>query len=107
MHWLKVRWRRFPHHIRKPVVLTLGIVIIICAGLIGWLPGPGGLPLFLLGITLLATEFHWAEHIRDGILGLLKRTMRWIRSHPRTSSIIILAILLAWLAPIFIIFFGD
>lgn len=29
--------------------------------LFGWLPGPGGIPLFLLGLSLLATNHDWAE----------------------------------------------
>lgn len=29
--------------------------------LFGWLPGPGGIPLFLLGLSLLAVNHDWAE----------------------------------------------
>lgn len=29
--------------------------------LFGWLPGPGGIPLFLLGLSLLAANHDWAE----------------------------------------------
>lgn len=44
------------------------IVFDILAGLcfigvilFGWLPGPGGIPLFLLGLSLLAANHDWAE----------------------------------------------
>lgn len=30
--------------------------------LFGWLPGPGGIPLLLLGLGLLAVNHEWAEH---------------------------------------------
>lgn len=29
--------------------------------LFGWLPGPGGIPLFILGLSLLAANHDWAE----------------------------------------------
>lgn len=31
----------------------------------GWLPGPGGIPLFLLGLSLLAANHDWAERWLD------------------------------------------
>lgn len=44
------------------------IVFDILAGLcfigvilFGWLPGPGGIPLFILGLSLLAANHDWAE----------------------------------------------
>lgn len=27
----------------------------------GWIPGPGGIPLFILGLSLLAVNHDWAE----------------------------------------------
>lgn len=49
-----------PH---KIMVDVLGIFLIILAGLIGWLPGPGGIPLFLAGLSLLATNHKWARKL--------------------------------------------
>jgi hypothetical protein len=39
----------------------LGYALIIAAGLTGWLPGPGGIPLLILGLSLLATNHDWAD----------------------------------------------
>lgn len=40
----------------------LGILAIIAAGIIGpIIPGPGGIPLLILGLSLLATNHEWAE----------------------------------------------
>lgn len=40
----------------------LGVLAIIAAGIIGPLiPGPGGIPLLILGLSLLATNHEWAE----------------------------------------------
>lgn len=41
---------------------TLAIFCFIGVILFGWLPGPGGIPLFLLGLSLLAVNHDWAEH---------------------------------------------
>ena len=41
----------------------LGYLLIIAAGLTGWLPGPGGIPLLILGLSLLATNNQWADHL--------------------------------------------
>lgn len=49
-----------PH---KIAVDTLGVLLIIAAGLFGWLPGPGGIPLLLAGLGLLATNHEWARRL--------------------------------------------
>lgn len=67
--------------------MTLGVLLIILAGLVGWLPGPGGTVIFLLGIAVLATEFEWAERLRDYLLGLLRELGHYIRRHPTLSAI--------------------
>lgn len=80
-------WRHVPSTIRKPVVLVIGLVFIIAAGLTGWLPGPGGIPLFLIGIAILSTEFEWAERVRDYVLGILKDIGHWIKANPVRGTI--------------------
>lgn len=50
----------------KVIVLDLlGLVFIIAALLTGWLPGPGGVPLFIIGLSLLAINHTWAERYID------------------------------------------
>jgi len=53
-HWLKVF-----------IFDLLGVLCIIAAGLTGWLPGPGGIPLFLIGLGLLAVHHEWARRYID------------------------------------------
>lgn len=40
---------------------TLAVLCFIGVALFGWLPGPGGIPLFLLGLSFLAVNHEWAE----------------------------------------------
>ena len=90
MERLKNNWRRTPRHIRKPVVLFVGVFFVLLSGTVGWLPGPGGIPIFILGIAILASEFAWAERLRDKIMQLVHRSGHWMRSHPIPAAIIIL-----------------
>lgn len=40
---------------------TLAIFFLVASALTGWLPGPGGIPLFLIGLSLLAVNHEWAN----------------------------------------------
>lgn len=37
--------------------------MVIAAPLLGWLPGPGGIPLFLAGLGLLSINNDWAKRL--------------------------------------------
>ena len=47
----------------------------------GPLPGPGGIPLVLLGIAVWSSEFEWAQRLMYWFKAQLKRYRRWPRSH--------------------------
>lgn len=47
------------------LVDILGFTLIIVAIPISWLPGPGGIPLIILGLSLLATNHEWAKRVMD------------------------------------------
>lgn len=42
----------------------LGYVLVIISPLIGLLPGPGGIAIFLAGLGLLSVHNHWADQIK-------------------------------------------
>lgn len=49
---------------KKLIVLVMGLSIVALSVPIGiLLPGPGGIPMALLGLMILATEFVWARHL--------------------------------------------
>ncbi len=68
----KIRADPRKHLIYRIVVGFVGVVLIIAAPLTGWLPGPGGIPLLIAGLAVLASEFEWAQR-------LLQRVRRWVR----------------------------
>jgi hypothetical protein len=66
----------------------LGGLLIIASALTGWLPGPGGIPLLIIGLSLLATNHEWAarwlQKVKDSGDKISERIfngsrpMRWI-----------------------------
>ncbi len=87
LHW----WQKVPVSIRKPLVLVVGCTFILAAAATGWLPGPGGIPLFLVGIAILATEFVWAEKFRDRVLEIIFYLGKKWRQHKVIGTIMAIA----------------
>jgi hypothetical protein len=57
---------------KRPVLKRLavdiaGFGLIIAAILTGWLPGPGGIPLFLAGLSILAINYEWARRLQSSV----------------------------------------
>lgn len=94
MERLKAGWFRVPRRIRRPIVIVVGFFFVIAAGLTGWIPGPGGIPLFLIGVAILATEYAWAARFRDFILDIIKTCGHWLRAHPTVRNVLIVWFLL-------------
>jgi hypothetical protein len=92
-HW----WQAIPRMVRVPIVTLIGFALIIAAGLTGPLPGPGGIPLFLLGIAVLASEFVWAEKLRDFALQKLRQTAEHVKKYPVQSGAAIALVLLLFI----------
>lgn len=92
MESLKRRWKRTPATIRKPIVLIIGLLIVIASPFTGVLPGPGGIPVFLIGVAILATEFEWAQRIRDPIVDRVKQAGEAWRQHKIIGTLIIIAL---------------
>lgn len=64
------------------VIAFLGALFIVLAALTGWLPGPGGIPLALVGLAILASEFHWASRILDRCSAAYHRFADWVGGLP-------------------------
>ena len=85
----KSKWRSLPRSTRKPIVIFVGFTLILISGLIGWIPGPGGMVPFLLGIAVLATEFTWAERFRDLIIDSGSRLGKALKKYPLIGGFIV------------------
>lgn len=93
MQRAKHHWLKLPNTLRRVLVLVLGVLLIVAAGVLGPIPGPGGSILFLLGIAVLASEFTWAERLRDYILSLYKRLVIFVKKRPIFSILVTLVII--------------
>jgi len=69
-------WKGKPTHIRKPLVLTLGVLLVLISPFTGILPGPGGIPIFLLGIAILASEYDWADRFKHLVIKVLPKKIQ-------------------------------
>lgn len=56
-----------------------GLLLMIAAVLTGPFPGPGGIPLFLLGLAVWSSEFEWAQNVMLWFKKQVDRYRRWSR----------------------------
>lgn len=54
------QWKRLPHPLRWIMAASVGGTLVVVGLVLLVLPGPG-IPILLLGLLVLATEFAWAE----------------------------------------------
>jgi len=78
-------WRRkIRQNRRQLAVYRFGVAVagllLICVGFIsGPIPGPGGIPLVLLGLAIWSSEFEWAYKLMQWFKRLLHRYQAWPR----------------------------
>lgn len=48
---------------KRAAIDVLGFLLVLAAIPISWIPGPGGIPVLILGLSLLATNHAWAERL--------------------------------------------
>jgi uncharacterized protein (TIGR02611 family) len=61
-------------------VALLGLLLLCLAALTGPLPGPGGIPIAILGIAVWSSEFEWAQRLMIWFKAQLKRYQALPRS---------------------------
>ncbi len=73
------RIRQNPHQLRLyRVAVGFAGLLLICLGLVtGPLPGPGGIPLVLLGLAIWSSEFEWAYRLRQRFKAEIKKFRGW------------------------------
>lgn len=66
----------------------VGVLLIIISPLLGWLPGPGGIPLFLAGLGFLSVHHDWAKQaIKYVKKNGLKLNEQIFRKHPLLEAL--------------------
>ena len=79
------RWRakirRNPYQLRayRVLVALAGLFFVVLGFVSGPLPGPGGIPLVLLGLAIWSSEFVWAQHVMAWFKVQLHRFRSWSR----------------------------
>ncbi len=58
-------------------VAMLGLLLLCLAAVTGPLPGPGGIPIAILGIAVWSSEFEWAQRLMIWFKAQLKRYQSW------------------------------
>jgi hypothetical protein len=66
-------WKRLPHPLRWVAVAAVGGTLVVVGLVLMVLPGPG-IPLLILGLVVLASEFAWAQ-----------RTLHRVQRHSRAA----------------------
>lgn len=71
-------WKKIPTAIRRPLIFMVGSAVIVAGVAMLVLPGPGWAAIFL-GFAILATEFAFAEKVRDWLVLQVKQLMAWTK----------------------------
>jgi putative Mn2+ efflux pump MntP len=74
MNQRKIR-KSAQHRAVQLVMMLCGWALVISAPIVSWLPGPGGLLFFILGLGLILKNSHWAR----------KQFARHSKRHPEYS----------------------
>src|SRR4029450_13213068 len=91
------RWRRKIRENKRQLMvyrMAVGILglILIALGLVsGPIPGPGGIPLVLLGLAVWSSEFEWAHQLMMWFKKELHRYRTWSRAKQVLFSAVCLA----------------
>jgi uncharacterized protein (TIGR02611 family) len=91
------RWRakirRNPYQLRayRVVVALVGLFFVALGFVSGPLPGPGGIPLVLLGLAVWSSEFIWAQHVMAWFKEQLHRFRSWSRPKQTLAWVVFFA----------------
>ena len=80
------RWRRKIRQDKRKLAVyrfavgLLGLILIVLGFVSGPIPGPGGIPLILLGLAVWSSEFEWAHQVMMWFKKELHRYRTWSRA---------------------------
>ena len=81
---------RWTAHARKALTISAGTILLVVGIALLLLPGPG-IPLIIVGLTLLGVHFAWARNLRERVVKAAKSSVRRLRellsrSNPEPSG---------------------
>ena len=74
-----------PKTVRQSVVALIGASIVLVGIVLLPLPGPGWVIIFF-GFAILATEFTFAEKVRDKLYSIVTGAVNWIKKQFHRSK---------------------
>jgi uncharacterized protein (TIGR02611 family) len=80
------RWRRKIREDKRKLAVyraavgLLGLILVALGFVSGPIPGPGGIPLILLGLAVWSSEFEWAHQLMQWFKRELHRYRTWSSS---------------------------
>lgn len=98
MHFLRRNFKRIATDAAGYLLIVLGVAL-------GWLPGPGGIPLIIAGLGLLSINNEWAARLRAYLLAHGGRLVQLMFPANRfvqllydiaTAALLALVAVLAW-----------
>jgi len=72
-------------HARKVLTISVGTVLLVVGIALLVLPGPG-IPLIVIGLTLLGAHFAWARNLRERLVKAGKSLARRLRELTSRSN---------------------
>jgi uncharacterized protein (TIGR02611 family) len=79
-HWRrKIRENKRKLAFYRFAIAVLGLILVALGFVSGPLPGPGGIPLVLLGLAVWSSEFEWAHQVMQWFKAELHRYRTWSR----------------------------
>jgi hypothetical protein len=73
------------------VVAFVGLFFVALGFVSGPLPGPGGIPLVLLGLAIWSSEFIWAQHVMAWFKLQLHQFRSWSRPKQTLAWVVFFA----------------
>lgn len=90
-------------HLKRIGADFLGFGLIIVAPFAGLLPGPGGIPMFLAGLAILATNYDWAKNLVDNFENRYEKFVEnYLTNNKKVSRSIDLLSLMSALLGVFV-----
>ena len=76
---LSSRWRRYERNpVVRWIVLSIGVLLLPVAAIVAPIPGPGGIPVALAGITLILRYSRWARRFYVGLKRRWPKHGAWV-----------------------------